>query len=62
MKTIRLFLISTLLVLTTGILSAQSNEVPVDIITALSKGDAPKLNNYLNTNVELVIGQKNDGA
>ena len=60
MKTIRLFLISTLLILTTGILSAQSNEVPADIITALSKGDAAKLNNYLNTNVELVIGQKND--
>lgn len=60
MKTIRLFLISTILALTFSALQAQNNEIPAEIITALSKGDAVKLNNYLNTNVELVIGQKND--
>ena len=39
---------------------AQSVEVSPDIITALNKGDAGKLSALLNTNVELVIGNKND--
>jgi hypothetical protein len=40
--------------------AAQSSEVPPEIISALDKGDAGKLSAYLNTNVELVVGNKND--
>ncbi len=39
---------------------AQSSEVSSEIITALDKGDAAKLSAYLNANVELVVGNKND--
>ncbi|MBN2765283.1 MAG: DUF4783 domain-containing protein [Paludibacteraceae bacterium] len=60
MKTIRLLLIGTLMLLLLAPLQAQKNEIPADIITALNKGDAVKINSYLNSNVELVIGKKND--
>ena len=57
----RFFLISTLMLLCTlPMANAQSTEVPSDIISALNSGDAAKLSGYLNTNVELVIGSKND--
>ena len=60
MKTIKLLIISLLLVVNQNITIAQNNEFPTEVITALSKGDAVKLNSYLNTNVELVVGQQND--
>lgn len=61
MKTMRFFLISTLMLLCTlPMANAQSTEVPSEIISALNSGDAAKLSGYLNTNVELVIGSKND--
>lgn len=61
MKTMRFFLISTLMLLCTlPMANAQSTEVPSEIISALNSGDAAKLSGYLNSNVELVIGSKND--
>ena len=61
MKTMRFFLISALMMLCTlPMVNAQSSEVPSDIISALDNGEAAKLSAYLNTNVELVIGSKND--
>jgi len=60
MKTLKLFLITALIVAVSPSVMAQSNEVPGDIITAIDNGDAGKLSAYLNSNVELVIGNKND--
>ena len=61
MKTMKFLLISALmLVCTLTVVTAQSSEVPSDIISALDNGDAAKLSAYLNANVELVIGNKND--
>ena len=61
MKTMKFLLISALmLVCTLPVVTAQSSEVPSDIISALDNGDAAKLSAYLNANVELVIGNKND--
>lgn len=60
MKTLKLFLITALIVAVSPLVMAQSNEVPGDIITAIDNGDAGKLSAYLNSNVELVIGNKND--
>lgn len=61
MKTMKFLLISVLmLVCTLPVVTAQSSEVPSDIISALDNGDAAKLSAYLNANVELVIGNKND--
>lgn len=57
----KFLLISALmLVCTLPVVTAQSSEVPSDIISALDNGDAAKLSAYLNANVELVIGNKND--
>ncbi|NDV47132.1 DUF4783 domain-containing protein [Paludibacter sp. 221] len=45
-----------------GTLTAYSRtmDVPSEIINALGKGDASTISTYLNTNVELVIDNKND--
>ena len=57
----RFFLISALMLFCAmPAVTAQSSEVPSDIISALDNGDAAKLSAYLNSNVELVIGTKND--
>jgi len=61
MKTIKL--ISLFVLFTIGFLqssTAQNTDVPSEITSALNSGDTNKLSAYLNTNVELVIGNKND--
>ena len=60
MKSIKLVLLSFLMLSALPNVVAQSSEVPPEIISALDKGDAGKLSAYLNTNVELVVGNKND--
>ena len=60
MKSIKLVLLSFLMLCALPHVVAQSSEVSSEIITALDKGDAGKLSAYLNTNVELVVGNKND--
>ena len=60
MKTIKLFLLSACFFCVVPLMEAQSVEVPSEIITALNSGDASQLSNYLNSNVELVIENKND--
>ena len=56
-------LVTLLFVFTVGMLQfapAQNADVPNEITAALNSGDANKLAGWLNTNVELVIGDKND--
>ncbi len=60
MKTIKLFLLCTCLLCAIPLVEAQNSEVSSDIITALNDGDASQLSSHLNTNVELVIDNKND--
>ena len=60
MKSIKLVLLSFLMLCALPHVVAQSSEVTSEIITALDKGDAAKLSAYLNANVELVVGNKND--
>src|ERR1035437_2080561 len=60
MKTIKLFLLSVCFFCTVPLVHAQSLEVPSEIISALNNGDASQLSNYLNSNVELFIENKND--
>jgi len=60
MKTFKLFLLSACLFCVIPMLQAQSVEVPVAIINALNSGDANQISNYLNSNVELFIENKND--
>ena len=60
MKSIKLVLLSFLMLCALPNVVAQSSEVSSEIITALDKGDAAKLSAYLNANVELVVGNKND--
>lgn len=60
MKHLKIFLPAFLLLLTTSYVAAQKAEVPAGVISALNKGDAGELSSYLNTNVELVIENKND--
>jgi len=60
MKTIKLFLLSACFFFVVPMMEAQSVEVPSEIISALNNGDAGKLSNYLNSNVELFIENRND--
>ena len=60
MKTIKLFLLSACFLCVIPLLQAQSVEVPAAIINALNSGDANQISNYLNSNVELFIENKND--
>lgn len=60
MKTIKFLLLSVSLLCALTNLKAQSSEVPSGIITALDAGSASDLAAYLNSNVELVIGNQND--
>ena len=60
MKTFKLFLLSACLFCAIPMLQAQSVEVPTAIINALNSGDANQISNYLNSNVELFIENKND--
>lgn len=41
-------------------LSAQNTNIPVEIVNAISQGNASRLTPYLGTNVELSIESKND--
>ncbi|MBP1677797.1 MAG: hypothetical protein H6Q20_2356 [Bacteroidetes bacterium] len=60
MKTKRFILFAATILLTLPFALGQSTDIPSDIFTALNNGDAGKLSAYLNNNVELVIGNKND--
>lgn len=60
MKSIKLILISLILTVLMPAAFAQSTEVTSEINQALNAGDAAKLALQLNSNVELVIGNKND--
>ncbi|MDR3651713.1 MAG: DUF4783 domain-containing protein [Paludibacter sp.] len=60
MKTIKFFLFCTFLLCAIPVMNAQSSEIPSDIITGLNDGNAGQLSGYLNSNVELVIDNKND--
>jgi len=60
MKTIKLFLLCASFFFAIPPTVAQVVEVPSAIITALNSGDAGQLSNYLNSNVELFIENKND--
>jgi len=60
MKTIKLFLLCACFFCAIPMIDAQSGEVPTEIIAALNNGDASQLSNYLNSNVELFIENKND--
>ena len=60
MKSINLVLLTFLMLCALPHVVAQSSEVSSEIISALDKGDAAKLSAYLNANVELVVGNKND--
>jgi hypothetical protein len=60
MKNFKLLLVFTCIFCAIPLLQAQSTEVPSDIITALNAGNASQLSEYLNSNVELVIENKND--
>ncbi len=48
------------LFLVVPIIEAQSAEVSSEIISALNEGNTVLLSNFLNSNVELVIDNKND--
>ena len=60
MKSIKLILISLILIFVTSFGFAQASDVPNDITQALNNGDAARLSAQFNTNVELVIGKIND--
>lgn len=62
MKTFKFILIGAVLAfaLPFAYVIAQSSDVPSEIVSALNQGDATKISEYLNSNVELVIGNKND--
>lgn len=60
MRTIKLFLISFSLFFALPYIPAQTSDFPSEIITALDKGNAGQLSGYLNSNVELVIENRND--
>ena len=60
MKTFKLLLLSACIFCAIPMLDAQTVEVPNVILTALNNGDASQISNYLNSNVELFIENKND--
>jgi len=60
MKTIKFLIINALMFLTLSSATAQSTEITSEIISAINNGDGAKLSAFLNANVELVIGTKND--
>ncbi len=60
MKPLKLILFILLMLGVNFSASAQNTSIPVDIVTAISQGNASRLTPYLGTNVELVIGNKND--
>jgi hypothetical protein len=60
MKSIKILLISLFVFSAYNHLAAQTNEISSEIISALNEGNAGEINAFLNTNVELVIGSKND--
>lgn len=68
MKTVKLILIGVFAFLLSSVVFAQTKEqskdtthdVNTQIIMALQKGDSQIINLYLNSNVELIVGDKND--
>ncbi len=59
MKTLKLLFICSILFIT-NVLQAQTTTIPPDIISSFNNGDASRLSNYLNDNVELVLGNNNN--
>lgn len=59
MKTLKLLFICSILFIT-NVLQAQTTAIPPDIISSFNNGDASRLSNYLNDNVELVLGNNNN--
>lgn len=53
-------LMSMMLICGVTTLSAQSADVPADLISAFDAGNASAINNYLAPHIELAIGDKND--
>ncbi len=60
MKTIKILTLIVFLTTLAQAVPAQTTGFPAEIVTALNSGDVTKLTSYLNDNVELVIGTKND--
>jgi hypothetical protein len=60
MKTKKLLLLLPFLFLGLSVGYAQSGEAPDEIVAALDNGDASKLSSFFISNVNLVIGTKND--
>lgn len=60
MKTFNIIFILTLLLSFSSVATAQNPGIPGEVVAAISQGNAGKLTPFLGTNVELVIGNKND--
>lgn len=60
MKTFRIILFFTLLLSYPMAASAQNSGIPGEVVAAISQGNASRLTPYLGTNVELVVGNRND--
>ena len=59
MRILKLLFICSILFIT-NVLQAQTTAIPPDIISSFNNGDASRLSNYLNDNVELVLGNNNN--
>lgn len=60
MKTIKILLFAFLMLTLNQAASAQGSGIPGEVVAAISQGNTAKLTPYLGSNVELVIGTKND--
>lgn len=60
MKTKKLLLLLPFLFLGLNVSYSQSAEAPSEIVNALDNGDASRLTSFFVSNVNLVIGNKND--
>ncbi len=60
MKTIKILMICLFVFTVSTKLSAQSADIPAEIISALDDGNAARINAQLSANVELVVGNIND--
>ncbi len=60
MKSIKFILISVILMFVIHLGYAQNSDVSSEIAMALNNGDATRLSVQMNSNIELVIGNKND--
>jgi hypothetical protein len=60
MNSIKLILISVILIFVVQVTFTQNSDGPTEITQALNNGDAGKLSAQFNANVELVLGKIND--